>query len=220
MAQYILERMNMNPHRSEVARTCDDWRASLDRRVIDEESFRSLLPDIVSYNEIERGLGAPAWIPNLAELDLDVEQWDLTEQQWLARALILARARPPDDVAVALIHASRRTPASTEDALGMYLIGSLTSTPELQSAALSFVETMRVDNLYRQHAGAPPDLRSTAIGYALNGETSIDAARRFSTDAGFVMASSESSRPEARTVVATFLAFGLATGFDDLATLP
>jgi hypothetical protein len=74
--------------------------------------------------------------------------------------------------------------------------------------------------LYRADAtAAAPDLRSTAIGYAIRNASSVDAAKRFATPRGFAMFPDTGS-DEAGTVLSTYLAVGLAGGFDSPAAIP
>lgn len=108
-----------------------------------------------------------------------------------------------------------------EDALGIDLIGSLTDNSGLTATAKRYLDSVEGGGLYRNDpAAAVADLRSTAIAYAIRGQSSIDIARRFTTTTGFAMLPDLGPTAEAGTLESTFLGFGLATGFDNLAALP
>ena len=220
MALEVLRAMHLPDHRDELARTSDGWLASLKTTLVSDAALREHLPGLAMWNALRLAVGRPTWMPKVDSWN-EVASWDPPDLQQLARCYLLSGVRPPPEGLGLMVEANLRDPLSMEDALGIHLVGVLAKNTALQARARQYAERQSRGELYADHLAAPiADLRSTAIAYAISGRTSFEAARHFDTTAGFAMAADQGPTAEAGTLESTFLTFGLATGFDNVAAIP
>ena len=220
MAAMVLRKLRIDDHRDELARSAGDWLASMKQDITDGPTLRQHVRDLAMYNALGGSIGTPRWMPS-ASAWADVETWTTADQQWLARAFLLSGVRPPNKTISDLTDASNRDPTSAHDAFGIFLVGSLADSSVLKQKAVQYLDSVRLDGLYLARPDAPtPDLQSTAVGYAIKGQTSFGAARRFDTTAGFAMLADPGATGDAGSLQSAFYAFGLATGFENLASIP
>jgi hypothetical protein len=217
----VLRRLGWETHSSEVRRQTEMWVSQLQGAVTDEQSLHENLRDLCMVNQVAIIVDGKTWMPTIASWAIDLKKWNSDDQEWLARAFFVARVRAPNYVVQALAEGHDRAPRSAADALGLAIVGDLASRPDLSARATDYIETLAAGGLYRASPlASSADLWSTAIGYALAGRSSVDAAKRFATAAGFSMLPDPGPADEAGTLITTFLAVGLARGFDSPAAIP
>jgi hypothetical protein len=216
----VLRKLRIDDHRDELARYAGDWLVSMQQQITDGPTLRQHVRDLAMYNALGGAIGTPRWMPSPSTW-ADLASWTTADQQWLVRAFMLSGVHPPRDTTSALTDASNRSPTSVHDAFGIFLVGTLTDSSVLKQKAVQYLDSVRLNGIYLAHPDAPaPDLQSTAVGYAIMGQTSFEAARRFDTTAGFAVLADPGATGEAGTLESAFYAFGLATGFENLASIP
>jgi hypothetical protein len=220
MAERLLGKLLMPTHRDEVARQAPIWLDEVQTAVAGPALLRSGLGELAGYNWLAATVGGSPWLPSVDRQAININDWNRSEKVLLARALLEAHVPPSGDLARALTEGLDRTPTTIDDALAMTVIGQLTGNDALIDRARVFTSQLGQDGLYRaEPTESTPDLRSTAIAYAIRNETSIGAARRFATPRGFSMLPDTGST-EAGTILSAYLAVGLASGFDSPAAIP
>ena len=219
-AGMILRKLGRDDHHQQLATFWAAKGEAMKSLITDDATLMALMPNVAMYNAMADAVGISRWMPSIPSWQT-VANWNETAQCWLVRAYVLSRAKPAADVLSGLQANASRSLTSMDEALCATLVADIANSTTLRDIARAYAASLEIGGLYRRSpAAAAADLRSTAIGYAIAGESSTDVAQRFATSAGFTMSPDPGPSRTPGTLASAFYAVGLASGFDELAAIP